>query len=82
MKTLFTLESKIQGFLVGLFLVVIIICLKDNLYNYFLFHRHFPVSHQCYKIFLSRLQQYKLAQSLYDTLNFCRGKFINFHFIS
>ena len=28
MKTLFTLESKIQGFLVGLFLVVIIICLK------------------------------------------------------
>ena len=71
MKTLFTLESKIQGFLVGLFLIVII-----------LFHRHFPVSHQCYKIFLSRLQQYKLAQSLYDTLNFCRGKFINFHFIS
>ena len=28
MKTLFTLESKIQGFLVGLFLVVVIICLK------------------------------------------------------
>lgn len=28
MKTLFTLESKIQGFLIGLFLVVIIICLK------------------------------------------------------